>query len=70
MAYFCMKCGQLFVSRDAAACLQCNSQWGGEESLVGYLSDITGSPNSNVASDAAAKMNLELEYEPLRRTGT
>ena len=63
-----MKCGQLFVSKDAAACLQCNSQWGGEDSLLGYLSDITGSPNTNGPAKPASQ--LEFEYEPSRRTGT
>ena len=72
MAYFCMKCSQLFVSKDAAACLQCNPQWGGEDSLVGFLSDIIGTenPNLNRSADSSPTHQLEFEYEPLRRTGT
>ncbi len=67
-----MKCSQLFHSKDAAGCMQCNPNWGGEESLVGYLSDITGSdnPNLNIQPATRAPAQIEFDYQPLMRTGT
>lgn len=67
-----MKCSQLFHSKDAAGCMQCNPDWGGDESLVGYLSAITDSENPNVAMRprATTQAQMEFDYEPLLRTGT
>lgn len=70
MAYFCVKCSQLFHSKDAAGCMQCNPDWGGDESLVGYLSAITHSENPNVASREAAVGQVQYEFEYVLRTGT
>lgn len=72
VAYFCMKCSQLFVSKDAAACTQCNPDWGGKDSLVGFLSDITGTENPNQAQrrTPAGQQVFDFDTVPLRRTGT
>jgi len=71
VAYFCIKCSQLFNSKDAAGCFQCNDQWGGEESLVGFLSEITGTANPNLADRAAyERAQADALYPPMLRTGT
>ena len=52
--------------------MQCNPRWGGEDSLVGFLSEITGTENPNLLNrpTVASSQQLEFEYEPMRRTGT
>lgn len=52
--------------------MQCNPDWGGDDSLVGYLSSITDSPNPNLVHTKrpSKPVQIELEYEPMLRTGT
>lgn len=65
-----MKCSQLFHSKEAAGCMQCNPDWGGDDSLVGYLSAITQSENPNLAKRPPAVEHQQFEFEYVLRTGT